>query len=211
MDLGDVRREYESLRIGKQDLDDDPILQFGQWLRQARDHELLDATAMTLATASPDGRPSARIVLLKHFDRDGFCWYTDSRSRKGQELRDNPRAALLFHWRDFSRQIRVHGQVSQLPPGDAENYFQSRPEGSRFSAAASHQSAEIPSRVALEDEVERLRAAHPDGRVPRPEAWLGYRLAPEYFEFWQGQDSRLHDRIVYTPAADGWIKRRLAP
>lgn len=211
MDLGEVRREYESHRLHKRDMDADPIVQFGLWLQQARAYQLLDATAMTLATAGADGRPSARIVLLKHFDRDGFCWYTDSRSRKGQEMQANPHAALLFHWRDFSRQVRVHGVVAQLPPDNAEAYFQSRPEGSRFSAAASHQSTEIASRGVLEAEVARLRANHPDGQVPRPEAWLGYRLKPDYFEFWQGQDTRMHDRIVYSPSGDDWEIARLSP
>ena len=211
MDLSDVRREYESHGITRKDMDPDPFVQFGHWLQRARDLELLDATAMTLATADAGGRPSARIVLLKHFDTDGFCWYTDSRSRKGRELEQNPNAELLFHWRDLSRQVRVHGAVRPLPVGDAEKYFLMRPEGSRFSAAASHQSSEVDSRRQIEDEVLRLRAAYPDGDVPRPESWIGYRLVPDYFEFWQGQDNRLHDRIVYTPLAAGWEMKRLAP
>ncbi len=211
MDLSDVRRDYEAHGITRGSMDSDPLLQFGQWLQRARDLELLDATAMTLATADSDGRPSARIVLLKHFDADGFCWYTDSRSQKGRELEQNPNAALLFHWRDLSRQVRVHGRVAPMPVEDAEKYFLMRPEGSRFSAAASHQSAEVESRSRLEDEVLRLRAAYPDGDVPRPEAWIGYRLQPDYFEFWQGQDNRLHDRIVYTPVEGGWQMKRLSP
>ena len=211
MDLTDVRREYESHGISRKDMDSDPFVQFGHWLQRARDLELLDATAMTLATADGAGQPSARIVLLKHFDSDGFCWYTDSRSQKGRELAANPQAALLFHWRDLSRQVRVHGRVEQLPAEDAEQYFLMRPEGSRFSAAASHQSAVIEGRSSLEDEVLRLRAAYPDGDVPRPPAWLGYRLRPDYFEFWQGQDNRLHDRIVYQPAGDGWTMQRISP
>lgn len=211
MDLTDVRREYESHGISRKDMDSDPFVQFGRWLQRARDLELLDATAMTLATADAAGQPSARIVLLKHFDADGFCWYTDSRSQKGRELEVNPQAALLFHWRDLSRQVRVHGRVEQLPAADAEQYFLMRPEGSRFSAAASHQSAVVEGRSSLEDEVLRLRAAYPDGDVPRPPAWLGYRLLPDYFEFWQGQDNRLHDRIVYQPSGDGWAMQRISP
>ena len=211
MDLTDVRRAYESQGIARKDMDPDPFVEFGHWLQRARDLELLDATAMTLATADDKGRPSARIVLLKHFDADGFCWYTDSRSRKGRELAQNPRAALLFHWRDLSRQVRVHGEVRRLPAEDAEKYFLMRPEGSRFSAAASKQSSEIGSRGELEDEVLRLRATYPDGDVPRPQDWIGYRLEPDYFEFWQGQDDRLHDRIIYVPLAGGWELKRLAP
>ena len=211
MDLSDVRREYESHGLSRHDMDPDPFVQFGRWLQRARDLELLDATAMTLATADSEGRPSARIVLLKHFDDDGFCWYTDSRSQKGRELAANPLAALLFHWRDLSRQVRLHGTVALLPAAEADDYFLMRPEGSRFSAAASHQSAVIEGRSSLEDEVLRLRAAYPDGDVPRPEGWLGYRLVPEYFEFWQGQDNRLHDRIVYQPDAGGWMMQRISP
>jgi pyridoxamine 5'-phosphate oxidase len=211
LDLKDVRRDYESQGISRKDMDSDPLAQFGQWLQRARDLELLDATAMTLATCDADGQPSARIVLLKHADSDGFCWYTDSRSQKGSDLAANPRAALLFHWRDLSRQVRVHGRAALMPAEDADKYFNLRPEGSRFSAAASNQSAQIDSRSALEEEVLRLRAAYPDGDVPRPEAWLGYRLVPEYFEFWQGQDNRLHDRIVYRQVDGGWQMARLSP
>ncbi len=211
VDLSDVRRDYEAHGLTRKDMDSDPFVQFGQWLQRARDLELIDATAMTLATADGSGRPSARIVLLKHFDADGFCWYTDSRSHKGRDLSQNPNAELLFHWRDLSRQVRVHGSVAPLPEADAEKYFLMRPEGSRFSAAASVQSAEIASRSQLEDEVLRLRAAYPDGDVPRPEGWIGYRLLPDYFEFWQGQDNRLHDRIVYTPIESGWQMKRISP
>jgi len=149
--------------------------------------------------------------LLKHFDVAGFCWYTDSRSQKGRELEANPQASLLFHWRDLSRQVRVHGIVARLSAEEADEYFHMRPEGSRFSAAASHQSAVIAGRSSLEAEVGRLRTAYPDGNVPRPAAWIGYRLAPDYFEFWQGQDNRLHDRIVYQPAADDWVMQRISP
>jgi pyridoxamine 5'-phosphate oxidase len=211
MDLNDVRRDYEAHNISRKDMDSDPFVQFGRWLQRARDLELLDATAMTLATAGADGKPSARIVLLKHFDADGFSWYTDSRSRKGRQIDANPNAALLFHWRDLSRQVSVHGTVEMLPVDDAEKYFHLRPEGSRYSAAASRQSTEIESRSHLEDEVLRLRAAYPDGDVPRPDGWLGYCLTPEYFEFWQGQSNRLHDRIVYTRTGNTWVMTRISP
>lgn len=211
MDLTDVRREYEAHGLRRQDMEADPVAQFGHWLQQARDLDLLDATAMVLATVDAQGQPSSRVVLLKHYDAAGFCWYTDSRSRKGRELDANPRAALLFHWRDLSRQVRVHGKVARLPAADADEYFHSRPENSRFSAAASHQSTVIEGRAALEDEVARLRRSHPEGDIPRPPDWLGFRLAPDYFEFWQGQDNRLHDRIVYQPAGDGWVMQRISP
>lgn len=210
-DLGSVRRDYESTSIGKADLDGDPIVQFGKWLQQAADLQLIDSTAMTLATATSDGLPSARIVLLKGYDADGFCWYTDSRSQKGQELEANPQAALLFHWRDLSRQIRVQGSVERLPAEQADSYFNSRPEGSRFSAASSWQTSPVENRAALEGEVQRLYDLYPGGNVPRPEAWIGYRLRPVYFEFWQGLVNRLHDRIVYRPGANGWVKSRISP
>lgn len=211
LDLSDVRRDYEAHSLDQKDMDSDPFVEFARWLQRARDLELIDATAMTLATADGDGRPSARVVLLKHVDSRGFCWYTDSRSQKGRELAVNPRAALLFHWRDLSRQVRVQGSAGLLPAADADKYFQIRPEGSRYSAAASCQSAEIDSRSRIEDEVLRLRAAYPDGDVPRPEAWLGYRLEPDHFEFWQGRDNRLHDRIVYVADGDSWTMKRLSP
>ena len=211
LDLNDVRRDYEAHNISRKDFDSDPIVQFGQWLQRARDLQLLDATAMTLATADVDGKPSARIVLLKHVDSEGFTWFTDSRSLKGQQIKANPNAALLFHWRDLSRQVRVHGRVEVLPAQAADKYFQIRPEGSRFSAAASCQSATVESRSQLEDEVLRLRAAYPDGDVPRPEAWLGYRLKADYFEFWQGQSNRLHDRIIYTQEGSSWAMSRISP
>ena len=211
LDLNDVRRDYEAHNISRKDMDSDPVVQFGSWLQRARDLELLDATAMTLATVDLEGKPSARIVLLKHVDADGFTWYTDSRSLKGRQIDANPNAALLFHWRDLSRQVRVHGRVELLPAHDADKYFQMRPEGSRYSAAASRQSAEVESRSHLEDEVLRLRAAYPDGDVPRPDGWLGYRLTPEYFEFWQGQSNRLHDRIVYTQTEGAWVMTRISP
>ncbi len=211
LDLNDVRRDYEAHNVSRKDMDSDPLVQFGRWLQRARDLELLDATAMTLATADLDGKPSARILLLKHVDADGFTWYSDSRSLKGQQIEANPNAALLFHWRDLSRQVRVHGRVEVLAADDADKYFQMRPEGSRYSAAASRQSAEVESRSHLEDEVLRLRAAYPEGDVPRPVDWLGYRLIPEYFEFWQGQSNRLHDRIVYTLLENGWVMKRISP
>ncbi|MFV2031776.1 MAG: pyridoxamine 5'-phosphate oxidase [Gammaproteobacteria bacterium] len=210
-DLRDHRRDYESHSIGSADLHADPVTQFGYWLQQALDISAVDATAMTLATSNSAGIPSARIVLLKHYDQQGFCWFTDSRSQKGRELASNPEAALLFHWRDLSRQIRVQGKVEKLIESTAESYFHSRPDGSRFSAAASHQSAPVANRDVLVQEVNRLQAQYPDGDVPRPRDWIGYRLKPVYFEFWQGLSNRLHDRLVYRPRGDGWSIERIQP
>ena len=210
-DLSEHRRHYESGSVSKANLDPNPFMQFGRWLQESIDMDAIDATAMTLATATSDGVPSARIVLLKQYDEQGFCWYTDSRSQKGQELANNAQAALLFHWRDMSRQIRVQGSVEQLPVEDAETYFNSRPDGSRFSAAASRQSSLIEKRADLENEVRRLRELYPEGDVPRPESWIGYRLKPVYFEFWQGLVNRLHDRLVYRPTQNGWAIERISP
>jgi pyridoxamine 5'-phosphate oxidase len=210
-DLSAHRRHYEGGSIGRDNLDSDPIVQFGRWLQEAIDMDLTDATAMTLATASSDALPSARIVLLKKYDEQGFCWYTDSRSRKGQDLAANAQAALLFYWNDMSRQIRVQGIVERLSDEDAEAYFNSRPDGSRFSAAASCQSAVVDKRSDLEYEVHRLRELYPQGDVPRPASWTGYRLKPVYFEFWQGLINRLHDRLVYRPTENGWTIERVSP
>ncbi|MFT5224583.1 MAG: pyridoxamine 5'-phosphate oxidase [Polaribacter sp.] len=210
-DLSDYRREYESEGMRKAELDANPVTQFEQWLQTANDLKLIDSTAMTLATADVNGMPSARIVLLKNYDERGFCWYTDSRSQKGQELSVNPQASLLFHWCDLGRQVRVQGIVEKLPTSDAEAYFNSRPEGSRFSAASSCQTSTVKNRQALEDEVQRLHELYPDGNVPRPEGWIGYRLKPQYFEFWQGLVNRLHDRVSYRPDGNDWTMERLSP
>ena len=209
--LSEIRRDYESNGMRKSDLDADPFVQFENWLNHAFDLKLIDSTAMTLATSTPDGVPSARIVLLKNFDHQGFCWFTDSRSQKGQQLAQNPHAALLFHWRDLNRQVRIQGVVERLPERLAEDYFNSRPQGSRFSAAASCQTAVVKNRDVLVTEVERLQALYADGEVKRNEAWIGYRLKPDYFEFWQGLVNRLHDRLVYRAAADAWFIERLSP
>ncbi|MEM7210211.1 MAG: pyridoxamine 5'-phosphate oxidase [Pseudomonadota bacterium] len=210
-DLRNVRRDYESMGITKSDLAEDPFAQFDAWLKEAIDADVFDATAMTLATADSGGVPSARVVLLKHFDENGFCWYTDSRSQKGTDLAQNPSAALLFYWREFSRQIRIVGEVSPLSPTAADEYFYQRPEGSRFSAASSHQTSEIDNRAALETRVKELMTQYPDGSVPRPDAWIGYCLKPREFEFWQGKSNRLHDRIIYLPTERAWRKTRRSP
>ena len=209
--LADIRRDYVSTPMSKDDLDANPFTEFGGWLQFAIDQQVIDATAMLLATATAEGIPSSRVVLLKQYDDEGFVWFTDSRSQKGQDLAANPNAALLFHWRDFSRQVRVQGVVEQLPAQVAEEYFKSRPQGSRYSAASSHQSAVVESRQALETAVSDLYEKYPDNTVPRPEAWIGYRLKPSSFEFWQGQSNRLHDRICYSRDGAQWVKTRLSP
>ncbi len=210
-DLKSIRREYIAEQIHRSDMASNPFDQFGLWYEQASEVDATDATSMVLATATADGCPSARIVLLKHYDPRGFCWYTDYRSHKGQELAENPQAELLFYWRPLERQVRIWGQVERLPRQDAENYFAERPRGSQLSAAASAQSSVVEHRRQLEQRVNELDERCSEGAVPCPEQWGGYRLIPERFEFWQGRENRLHDRLVYSKQLDGWHLVRLAP
>lgn len=210
-DLRDVRREYKGESLRKNEMSNDPIAEFAEWLTLAAEYHPVDSTAMVLATATPDGQPSMRTVLLKHYDQQGFCWYTNSTSEKGSQLALNPKAALQFYWSAMSRQIRISGSVTQLPRKMAEEYFYSRPEGARFSAAASRQSTVVEAREELEAAVKALHDKHGDGKVPCPEDWAGYCLQPTIFEFWQGRGNRLHDRIVYQRDGNSWTKQRLAP
>jgi len=205
------RREYLNGVLSRAALPDDPLVLFGDWLEQAIASGAADATAMALATASPDGVPSVRVVLLKEHGPDGFVWFTDYGSRKGRDLALNPVASLVFYWREFSHQVRVSGPVERLDRARSEAYFASRPEDSRFSAAASDQSQPIADRSTLEARVAQLRRQYPDARVPMPEDWGGYLLEPETMEFWQGREGRLHDRFRYTRRAGGWDIERLQP
>ncbi|MGD8417197.1 MAG: pyridoxamine 5'-phosphate oxidase [Pseudomonadales bacterium] len=205
------RREYEDGVLSRDRLPEDPLTLFGHWLDQALASGATDATAMALATATPDGAPSVRIVLLKEHGPAGFVWYSDYTSRKGEELAANPRAALVFYWREFNHQVRIAGTVAKLDEAASRVYFESRPEESRFSAAASRQSRPVADRATLQAAVDGLRRAHPDGRVPMPSHWGGYVLTPESFEFWQGREGRLHDRFLYTRVPGGWKIQRLQP
>lgn len=211
MSLADLRREYTLASLDLTEVDPDPFVQFTQWFEEAQRAEVLEPNAMTLATADAAGRPSARVVLLKEVTPRGFVFFTDYRSRKGIELAANPRAGLCFFWKELERQVRIVGTVERLAPEESAAYFGSRPLGSRVGAWASVQSAVIPGRDWLEAEVERVSAAYPDGDVPLPPHWGGYRVAPEELEFWQGRASRLHDRVRYLPNGGSWRVERLSP
>jgi pyridoxamine 5'-phosphate oxidase len=185
--------------------------QFARWFGDAHRAELLEPNAMTLATATPDGEPSARIVLLKGADERGFAFFTDYRSRKGQDLEANPRAALVFHWGELERQVRITGAVSRVSREESEAYFRSRPRGSRLGAWTSQQSSVIPSREALEERLGKMAARFDGSDVPLPPHWGGFRVRPDTIEFWQGRESRLHDRIRYVREGGVWRIERLSP
>ncbi len=213
MSIADIRREYSRARLDEADLSHDPFVEFARWFAEAEEAHVKDANAMTLATATADGVPSARIVLLKAFDQRGFVFFTDYRSRKGAELEGNPRAALVFYWSELDRQVRITGGVALASHEESERYFRSRPRGSRLGAWASHQSRVIPARAALESDLHDAEARFGEGDIPLPPYWGGYRVVPDTIEFWQGRESRLHDRIRYVrePAGGGWRIERLSP
>lgn len=207
-----LRREYTRGFLNEDELDPDPFDQFEKWFREAVAAEVPFPNAMTLATATRDGRPSARIMLLKGFDKEGFVFYTNYESPKGRELLENPYAALLFYWAELERQVRITGSVKKVSREESERYFQSRPLGSRLAAWASPQSEVIPNRKVLEDFLKQMAEKYPDGNVPLPPFWGGFCLVPETFEFWQGRPDRLHDRFRYVRRPDGtWRIERLAP
>ena len=212
MSIADIRTDYRRAALTDADVHDDPIIQFQHWFDDATRADVLEPNAMCLATATPDAYPSARMVLLKGVDARGFVFYTDYRSRKGQELADNPHASLCFFWPELERQVRINGAVQRVSRAESTEYFTSRPLPSRIGAWTSHQSATLTTREELEETLGTMTARFADGNVPLPEHWGGYRVVPEEIEFWQGRPSRLHDRIQYFRKQGGsWQRRRLSP
>ena len=211
-DIADLRKEYSSETLLEKDVTPNPIQQFKKWWDQVIASQILEPNAMTLATSSTDGLPSARIVLLKDFDEKGFVFYTNYKSYKGLQLEENPKACLVFHWKELERQVRILGLVNKLDAEQSDEYYFSRPIGSRIGAWASPQSQPIKNRQWLEQEFEKRKNEFADKEIPRPSHWGGYIVNPVIIEFWQGRFSRLHDRIQYSlEDAGGWKIERLAP
>ena len=212
MSLSDLRREYALAGLKESDLDPNPFKQFDKWFQQALAAGLPEPNAMTLATATPDGKPSARVVLLKGFDERGFVFFTNYESQKGRELSANPLAALVCYWAELERQVRISGRASRVTVEESEDYFHSRPLGSQLGAWASQQSEVVGGRKILEDKLEQLTQKYQTTPVPLPPCWGGYLVTPESIEFWQGRPNRLHDRLRYTiQRGDQWLIERLSP
>ena len=209
--VADLRREYARAGLHESDAHPDPIEQFREWFDEAISANLHEPNAMTLATATRAGRPSARIVLLKGFDERGFVFYTNYEGRKGRELEENPCCALVFYWGELERQVRIEGRAARVPGEESDAYYQSRPRGSRLGAWVSKQSRPVGGREALEGRLRELEREYEGREVPRPPFWGGYRVEPGEMEFWQGRENRLHDRLVYRRSDEGWEIERLQP
>lgn len=208
--LKDIRKNYELHQLLEGNIDKNPFVQFQKWFDLVLAEKILEPNAMTIATASKTGLPSARVVLLKEFDETGFTFFTNYSSRKGKELNENPKASLLFWWREFERQVRIEGKIEKISRKESQEYFNQRPLKSRYGALASNQSEVIENRKVLETKFAELENQF-GGNPPTPENWGGYKLIPSKIEFWQGRQDRLHDRIVYEKINDDWKIYRLQP
>ncbi|WP_246022648.1 pyridoxamine 5'-phosphate oxidase [Filimonas effusa] len=209
--IADIRTDYSLKTLDESVIAPDAIDQFTTWWNEAIDSEIEEANVTTVATATKDGIPDARIILLKSYDKKGFVFFTNYNSVKAQELAENPKASMIFFWKELQRQVRVFGTVEKISAADNDEYFNSRPEGSRIGAWASPQSHVIADRTILDQKIEAVKAEFAGKPIPRPEFWGGYLIKPETVEFWQGRSSRLHDRIKYTRQNNNWKIERLAP
>lgn len=211
-DLSELRLEYIAKGLHEDDIENDPVNQFARWFSEVLQLEVSMANAMVLATADEHGSPDARYVLLKDYSDSGFVFYTNSLSQKGSQLQHRPEAALVFYWKELHRQVRIKGNVERLTEEDADAYFSSRPRGSRISTLVATQSEAVPDQKFLHDRYLVLLDQYSEDTIPRPAEWSGYRVIPQAVEFWQGQENRLHDRILYTREnAKNWKITRLAP
>lgn len=211
MDVAALRRSATGFALDREDLNEDPIVQFEDWFRYACETVPLDPNAVTLSTVDGQNRPSSRTVLLKSFDERGFVFFTNYESRKAADMQGNPNVSLLFFWSDAARQVKINGKAEKIPTSESLKYFLSRPRGSQIGAWVSNQSSVISSRSLLENEFQKLKQKFRNKDVPLPSFWGGYRVVPEQIEFWQGRRNRLHDRFQYSRDGDGWAIERLAP
>ncbi len=209
--ISDLRQDYRQAALLETEANPNPIAQFHSWFDAAVAAQLPEPNAMTIATATPDGIPSARVVLLKDVDDRGFVFFTNYNSHKGQELTNNPHGAIVFLWTELERQVRIQGRVEKIAPAESDEYFYSRPPGSRLGAWASNQSEVVRGREVLDQQLADLEAKYANQEIPRPEHWGGFRVIPSMIEFWQGRSSRLHDRLRYRRIEGAWVIDRLSP